>query len=141
MRKFETAVRIQTAGAMQGFKELDALASMFIEKGGTTIIPSGDAPEKIFPDPSLRPFGTVSLCILADDEQRMRHILSARGFQPQNGPDSKVYHKACEFASADPALSRRSLDLRLSVEIERDLTTILPATMTTSGGKKSTALK
>src|SRR5581483_6988923 len=46
MRKFETAVRVQAAGAMQGFKELDALASTFIKNGGTTLIPGGDAPEK-----------------------------------------------------------------------------------------------
>jgi hypothetical protein len=140
-QKCEITVRSQAAGAMQMYKELDQLASTFVHSGGTVIIPDGSASERIFPDPSLGPFGPVTLCLLADDLPQMEQTLSAQGFQTDDDPTGETYQKEWTFASRDPILAQQPLQLQIRAIIEKSLSTFLQAYTARKETKKDTALR
>ena len=141
MQNFEIAARAQAASAMQGFKEIDALATAFVAAGGTDIMLTGDAPAKIFPDPALRPFETISFGIVENDLPRMHQALYARGFHARPSSDPDLYHKEWEFVSTDPVLANRPLALRAQIKIERDIATVVQTLDAKKEAKKETAWK
>jgi hypothetical protein len=146
MRKFETAVRCQAVGAMRLYKEIDHVASAFMDSGGDLIILGGTASEKAFPDSSLTPFGEIRLMILDHDLPRMRQTLLNCGFEPRDVADADIrnletYTKQWQVTSIDPLLADRPPRMALQGDIEMGLDYLFQPKDSHDTSKGAVALK
>jgi len=141
MREFEAAVRQQTVGAMQTYKEIDGFAARFINSGGAVIIPRGSFSEKVFPDRCLEPFKEIQLLVLNHDLACVREALTGGGFYLRAEEDHQTYTKSLEFASKDPALGGQETTITMQVVIEETLDGLLKNEESRDTSKKDIALK
>jgi hypothetical protein len=139
MNEFETVVRQQAASASRLYREIDNIASAFKGAGGSVVILDGASSEKIFPDPSLRPFEEIRFFILNRDLPCMRQILSDCGYTVRGAYDSETFVKEQEISSADPLLARRPTRLVLQADVERSLS--YPSRQNSNGSIKDVAFK
>lgn len=142
MKSFEGVVRRQAVGAMQAYKQIDALASTFMDSGASFMLLNGAASEKVFPDPLLKPFQELQFFILADDLPRMRRALLSSGFAPPEAPGQlETYAKNWEFVSVDPILASQPTLLTVRIEVERDLRALFSCSDAARGIKRDIALR
>jgi hypothetical protein len=121
--RLEAVVRRQTSRAMRLYSEIDGVASSFVRGGGRFILLSGDPPERVWPDPSLRAFGELSAFILDEDLPLLREALLSNGFREHGGAVPWLA-KRCTITSADPALAGECIELRLEAVLVREVAAV-----------------
>ncbi len=113
MHMYELTVRQQVAGAIQLYQEIDRVVSEFLSNGGWVAVLRAAPSPRIFPDPLLLPFGTVSLLVLDSDLPRMRQALKACNFIVEENEKGTGFQKTRPFVSHDPLLQGCSLTLTI----------------------------
>jgi hypothetical protein len=141
INKFETIVRRQAIGAMQLYREIDTIASSFVGLGGQFIILSGTSSERLYPEPSLKPFGEIYFFILDTDLPHMRESLSSCGFRPGEVSHSEIYAKRWNATSVDPALCNQASVMVVEACVERDIDFLLRLEDLDNTAKKNVALR
>jgi hypothetical protein len=137
LNEFEVIVRQQTVCAQQLYKVVDQIASDFTQAGANLIIFEESSSQKIFPDPTLKPFEEIRLLILKHSLSDMRRTLLEAGFEPDpNRPNA--YRQQKFIKSVDPVLVNRLPRLILEVELEENADG-LPLTPEQSPSKKRLA--
>ena len=141
LREFDVAVRGQALAAMQTYRAIDDIASRFTGSGGDLVILDGTSSEKIYPDPSLDPFGDLQLFILESDLPRMRATLSDYGFHTQDQRDPDLYAKEWQAESRDPVFQGQPTRMGLQARVRRGLDSAAFAGSAGRPSKKSVAVK
>lgn len=141
MKKFEAIVRRQALGAMQVYKEIDAIASTFMSSGGKIIILDGTPSRKIIPDASLRPFEDIDFLILDHDLPLLRRVLHMLGFSAEKANHSDAYTKRSEATSVDPVLANGPTQMILKVKIEESLAPLIHRERADGFSKRAVALE
>lgn len=139
MADFEATVRQQATSAMQLYKEIDQIASAFVDQGGCPIILDGTFSERIFPDPLLRSFEEIRFFVLRQDLPRMRQVLSNRGFRAEDVQGSEIYKKGWEITSEDPALADQRTRMLLQVNLAEELDCLFESNESENRSKKNVA--
>ncbi len=117
LRQFERVARHNAVGAMQAFRALDDLASLFLQAGGTFALYDGIPAERTWPDTALPAFDDLHCLILERDLPLMRQALADSGFLVESDHGAELYVKQWECASADPVLERPT-HMAFNVSIE-----------------------
>ena len=141
MKEFEAVVREQAVSAMHLYREIDNIASVFRNIGGTAFILDGTFPEKVFPDPLLKSFEPIRFFVFHHDLSHIRQAFVDSGFKPIGGHESKSYEKDRKIISADPVLADRSTEIAIRCAIEESLEYLFKVKKATPRSKKNVAIR
>jgi hypothetical protein len=118
MLEAERVTREQAVASMALEREVSALLASFFARGGAGAKTAGAASERLWPVPSLAPFGDLSVTILQSDLPDMVRALGEREFVESG---AGRYVKDLELEAKDPLLAAAPVRLRLEVGSRTEL--------------------